>query len=399
MKTRYGVQVLWFVGLVLLAGNGLCAGACQGPQTGSERATERGGSQDATAAVEPTPESTAADVSTPQPESSSPDEAVGAEKNTTPEPSPEPTVTPEKTAPEPSSPDQPTTSNAPVIGGCQIFPADNPWNTDISKAPVDPNSAPLIASIGADTTLHPDFGTMWQGAPNGIPYVVVPSSQSRVKVSFQYADESDPGPYPIPKDAPIEGGPNGTGDRHVLVLVRQECKLYELFNAFIQPDGSWKAGSGAIFDLSSNKRRPDTWTSADAAGLPVMPGLIKHEEVKQGIIRHALRFTVVRSRKAFVHPATHWASSRTDANLPPMGMRVRLKASFSLAGYPKSVQVILQAMKTYGMFVADNGSNWYISGAPSQEWDDDELRALKRVRGRDFEVVKMGRIYTPADFP
>jgi hypothetical protein len=281
------------------------------------------------------------------------------------------------------------------LGGRRPFPDDNPWNRDISGDPVDPNSDALIASIGADTGLHPDFGTVWAGAPIGIPYVVVSGSQERVPVTFEYADESDPGPYPIPPDAPIEGGPSSTGDRHVLVIDRDNWKLYELFSAYRQGSG-WRAGSGAIWDLSTNATRPAGWTSADAAGLPIFPGLVRYDEVvEQRAIRHALRFTVARTRRAYVAPATHWASSDTSPNRPPMGMRVRLKASFDISSFPANVQVILTAMKRYGMFVADNGSNWYISGAPDSRWNDSELATLRNVKGRDFEVVRMGTIVTP----
>jgi hypothetical protein len=280
------------------------------------------------------------------------------------------------------------------IAGVQVFPPDNPWNQDVSQEPVDPNSDVLIASIGLDTGLHPDFGTVWNGAPIGIPYVVVSGTQAKVPVTFDYADESDPGPYPIPPDAPIEGGENSTGDRHILVIDRDNRKLYELFAAYRQGSG-WRAGSGAIFDLTSNALRPAGWTSADAAGLPIFPGLVRYDEViEKGEINHALRFTVSRTRRAYVHPARHYASSRTDANLPPMGMRVRLKASFDVSPYPPSVRVILTALKKYGMIVADNGSNWYISGAPDPRWNDEELAAIKLVKGRNFEVVRMGTVVT-----
>ncbi|HVH12394.1 MAG TPA: hypothetical protein VM759_05050, partial [Longimicrobium sp.] len=237
---------------------------------------------------------------------------------------------------------------------------------------------------------------VWNGAPNGIPYVVVSGGQRRVPVTFGYADESDPGPYPVPADAPVEGGSNGTGDRHVIVIDRDNWKLYELFDAHpVDGGASWRAGSGAVFDLASNALRPAGWTSADAAGLPIFPGLVRYDEVmEQKEIRHALRFTCPVTRRAYVHPARHFASSRTDANLPPMGMRVRLRADFDLRGYPAGVQVILQAMKTYGMLLADNGSGWYVSGAPDPRWNDEELATLHTVRGRDFEVVRMGTIVT-----
>ncbi len=280
------------------------------------------------------------------------------------------------------------------LGGKRIFPANNPWNQDVSKEPVDPNSDRLIASIGADRPLHPDFGTTYRGAPNGIPYVVVTGNQQRVPVEFRYADESDPGPYPIPPGAPIEGGPKGNGDRHVLVLDRDNWILYELYKAY-PVTGGWKAGSGAIFDLKSNKLRPWSWTSADAAGLPILPGLVRYDEVvERKKIEHALRFTIQRSRRAYVPPATHFASRDTDPNRPPMGMRVRLKADFKFDDYPAECQVILRALQKYGMIVADNGLDWFISGAPDPRWDDQALHELKKVKGRDFEVIRMRDIRT-----
>ncbi|MBV9926173.1 MAG: hypothetical protein JOZ96_14230 [Acidobacteria bacterium] len=281
------------------------------------------------------------------------------------------------------------------LNGKRLFPADNPWNQDVSNDPVDPNSANLIASIGLGTSLHPDFGTVWNGAPNGIPYVVVSGSQTKVPITFNaYGGESDPGPYPVPSDAPVEGGPSGTGDRHVIVIDRDNWKLYELYRAF--PNGSgWGADSGAVFDLNSNALRPAGWTSADAAGLPIFPGLVRYDEVfGRREITHALRFTASRTRRAYVLPARHFASSNTDPNLPPMGMRVRLKASVDISGYSPAMQVVLRALKKYGMILADNGSNWYVSGAPDPRWDDSELNTLKGIRGSDFEVVRMGTIVT-----
>ena len=281
--------------------------------------------------------------------------------------------------------------------GKKVFPSDNPWNQDVSTMPVDPNSANLIASIGLNTGLHADFGTVYNGAPNGIPYVVVSGTQSLVTINFTaYGDESDPGPYPVPSNAPIEGGPNSSGDRHVLVIDRDHWKLYELGYAFpINGGASWNADCGAAFDLNSNALRPAGWTSADAAGLPIFPGLVRYDEaVEQGQITHALRFTVQNSRRAYVYPARHFASSKTDPNLPPMGMRVRLKASFDISGFPPEVQVILRALKKYGMMVADNGSNWYISGAPDPRWSDDNLHTLGSIKGSSFEVVQMGTIVT-----
>jgi hypothetical protein len=276
------------------------------------------------------------------------------------------------------------------VAGQQVFPSDNPWNTDISRFPVDPNSDTLIASIGLTTGLHPDFGTVYNNAPNGIPYVVVPGTQPLVPITFtEYGDESDPGPYPIPPNAPVEGGLDSNGDRHLLVVDPDHGKLYELYHAYPNGDGSWNAGCGAIFDLNSNALRPDGWTSADAAGLPIFPGLVRYDEVVlQGAVTHAFRFTVQRTRRAYVYPARHYASSSTDPALPPMGMRVRLNAGFDISGFTPNLQVILRAMQTYGMFVADNGSNWYVSGAPEPRWNDDELvSGFRRVHGSDFEVV------------
>jgi len=301
----------------------------------------------------------------------------------------------------PTPPDDDGGEGTPGLGpgasldGRRPFPADNPWNADVSGEPVDPNSAALIAACG-DRGLHPDFGTVWNGAPNGIPYVVVSGSQPRVPVTFDYDDESDPGPYPVPADAPIEGGAGGTGDRHVLVIDRDAWKLYELYDARPVNGGqSWTAGSGAVFDLNSNTLRPAGWTSADAAGLPIFPGLVRYDEVvEQKAIRHALRFTCPVTRRAYVHPARHFASSRTDANLPPMGMRVRLRAGFDVSGFSPNVRVILEAMKKHGMLLADNGSGWYVSGAPDPRWNDEELATLSNVRGSDFEVVRMGTIVT-----
>ncbi|HWE96244.1 MAG TPA: hypothetical protein VG269_19935 [Tepidisphaeraceae bacterium] len=282
------------------------------------------------------------------------------------------------------------------LQGRQVFPADDPWNKDVSKDELDPNSDKLIASIGLAKPLHPDFGTVYNGAPAGISYMVVPGNQPKVNVRFEYKDESDPGPYPVPPDAWIEGGPKADGDRHVLILDRDNWKLYELFSSYPQPDGTWKAGSGAIFDLNkSGVQRPKGWTSADAAGLPIFPGLIRYDEVaEQKAIKHALRFTIVKSRHAYVSPATHYASSKTDPNLPPMGMRVRLKAGYDISKFSPNNQVILQAIKTYGMIVADNGSDWFVSGAPDPRWNDDDLHTLTRVKGSDFEVVKMGEVVT-----
>ena len=292
------------------------------------------------------------------------------------------------------------------LNGAVPFPADNAWNSDISKAPVDPNSGNLIAAIGLSHGLHPDFGSgLYDGAPIGIPYVVVGSAQAMAPIDFvAYGNESDPGPYPVPANAPIEGqladGSAFGGDRHVIVIDRDANRLYELDNAFPQSDGSWQADSGAVFHLDSDTVRPTAqpgWTSADAAGLPIFPGLARYDEVAAGTIPHALRFTVQSTRKAYVPPANHWASSSTNVNLPPMGMRVRLKASYAIpSSFSHDSQVILQALKTYGMIVADNGSNWYISGAPDSRWDNDALVSeLGSVEGSNFEVVQMTGLVTP----
>ena len=273
----------------------------------------------------------------------------------------------------------------------RVFPTDNPWNRDVSHDPVDSLSSVLIASIGGDKPLHPDFGTTYEGKPIGIPYTVISGEQSkkRYPCEFEYKDESDPGPYPVPLDSPIEGGPSGTGDRHVLVVDKEHWKLYELFSATPTSTG-WKAGSGAIFDLNSNKLRPSGWTSADAAGLPIFPGLVRYDEVVDNKeIDHALRFTVIKSRRAYVPPATHFASKRTLASYPPMGMRVRLKASVDISRFPANVQVILRALKKYGMIMADNGNDWFLSGTHDMRWNNDELGAMKQIKGHDFEVVKM----------
>ncbi|MEW6721176.1 MAG: hypothetical protein AB1346_12060 [Thermodesulfobacteriota bacterium] len=278
--------------------------------------------------------------------------------------------------------------------GARPFPDDNPWNTPIDQEPVDPASDAIIDRIGRNAHFHPDFGADWNGGPFGIPYIVVLGDTPGVPVSFQYAEESDPGPYPIPPGAPIEGGADSQGDRHILVIDRDHWTLFELFAAY--PSGAgFTAGSGAVFDLGSNALRPAGWTSADAAGLPIFPGLVRYDEVtEQGVIRHALRFTASRTRRAYVNPARHFASAYTDADLPPMGMRVRLKAGFDITGFPPSARVILQALKTYGMILADNGSSWYLSGAPDPRWNDGELNTLKTLTGTDFEVVRMGPITT-----
>jgi hypothetical protein len=283
----------------------------------------------------------------------------------------------------PDDPPSPAASgDVATIAGCAVFPPDNPWNRDVSRDAVDPRSDAYIASIGASRFLHPDFGS---DPTYGIPWTTVPGSQPRVPMSFDYADESDPGPYPIPRDVPIEAG----GDRHILVLDRDACRLYETFDSrYVGP--GWRCGSGAIFDLGSNRLRPAGWTSADAAGLPILPGLVRREEVKQGVIRHALRFTTRRTQRAYVAPATHFASSNSDANLPPMGLRVRLRASFDVQRFRGDARVILVALQRYGMLLADNGSDWFITGETNTAWDDDDLDQLKSVPGSAFEAVQTG---------
>lgn len=270
---------------------------------------------------------------------------------------------------------------------CDLFPPENVWNTPIDHLPRHWQNDEYIDSIGRDRHLHPDFGTVWEGAPIGIPFVVVPANQPLVNVEFDYDDESDPGPYPIPADPPIEGGEDGDGDRHVLVVREGECKLYELFDAHPNGDGSWSAGSGAIYDLNSHELRPDSWTSADAAGLPILPGLVRYEEVMSGEINHAIRFTAQRTQRRYDWPARHYASNITDPNVPPMGQRFKLRGDFPIGDFSPEVQVILRAMRKYGIILADNGSNWYISGVPNPAWDDDILHELDQVYGRDFEAV------------
>jgi hypothetical protein len=277
-------------------------------------------------------------------------------------------------------------ADVPRIAGCAVFPADNPWNRDVSGDRVDPRSDAYIAAMsGGSAFLHPDFGS---DPTYGIPWITVPGSQTPVPMAFLYDDESDPGPYPFPPDAPVEAG----GDRHVLVLDRDRCRLYETFDSrYVGP--GWSCGSGAVFDLASNALRPDGWTSADAAGLPILPGLVRREEVLSGQIRHALRFTVQRTQRAYVHPATHFASSRTDPDLPPMGLRVRLKAGYDLGRFHGASRVILEALKRHGMLVADNGGDWFITGETNTAWDDEDLDQLKSVPASSFEVVQLGPIF------
>ena len=288
------------------------------------------------------------------------------------------------------------------LNGFVPFPTDSLWNKDVSLAPVDPNSAAIINFIGPSIGLHPDFGAgEYQGSDMGIPYVVVDGTQSLVDINFTaYGDESDPGPMPVPATAPIEGDPNpGSGDRHVLVLDNSSCFLYELYSSYPNTNGSWNAGSAAVWDLLADEQRPWTWTSADAAGLPIFPGLVRYDEVAAGRIPHALRFTLAQSRAAFTPPASHWAANSSNALAAPMGMRLRLKAGYDISGFPESVQVILTALKKYGMIMADNGSSMYISGAPDDRWSNDDLHTIGQVQASAFEVVQMDPVYTSANLP
>jgi hypothetical protein len=278
-------------------------------------------------------------------------------------------------------------ATAPRIAGCPVFPADNFWNRRVDRLPVAPGSAAVVRAIGANEHVHADFGSgLWDGGPIGIPVTVVGPGTPRSRVSFEYEDESDPGPYPIPAGVAIEGGPGADGDRHAILVDRGRCRLYELF-ALRRSGNGWSAGSGAVWDLRSNRLRPAGWTSADAAGLPILPGLARYEEVARGRIDHALRFTVARTRRAYVWPARHVASDLTDPSLPAMGLRLRLKRSFPIAGFPRQARIVLRALKEYGMVVSDNGSSWYVSGAPHPRWSNDDLHTLHRVPGSAFEVV------------
>ncbi len=294
----------------------------------------------------------------------------------------------------------------PSVAGCPVFPADNIWNARVDTLPVDSRSAEYVASIGADASLKADFGAaLYRGAPVGIPFVVAPADQPAVAIRFRAfagepasPEESDPGPYPVPAGAPIEGGANSRDDRHVLVVQERSCTLFELYKAVPNADGSWNAVGSARFDLESNELRPDTWTSADAAGLPIFPGLVRREEVEAGEIAHALRFTAPRTQRAYVWPARHFASQSDDPALPPMGQRFRLKATVDITGFSPANRVILRALQTYGMILADNGSPWFVSGAPDPGWNDDELNAeFRRLKGSDFEAVDVSALQREPD--
>ena len=281
--------------------------------------------------------------------------------------------------------------------GCPVFPADNIWNARVDTLPVDPGSSQYIASIGTTSNVHADFGSgVWppgSTSPIGIPYIAVGPGQPDIAVDFtSWPGESDPGPYPVPSNAPIEGGPTASGDRHVIVVDPADCMLYEMFYAFPNGDGTWRAANGATYNLRSNALRPAGWTSADAAGLPIYAGLVRYSEVAAGVIRHAIRFTAPQTQSAYTWPARHEASSITDPAYPPMGQRFRLKASFDTSGFSHQARVILEAMKTYGIILADNGSPWYISGAPDPRWDNDILHELDVVEGTDFEAVDVSSL-------
>jgi hypothetical protein len=275
----------------------------------------------------------------------------------------------------------------PAAPGCPMFPDDSHWHARVDQLPVHPRSAQFVSSMGSASKVHADFGSgLYNGGPIGIPYVVVDASTPKVAVSFDYDDESDPGPYPIPPNPPIEGGADSDGDRHILIVDKSSCILYELYDAHPNSDGTWHAGSGAIYDLRSNALRPAGWTSADAAGLPILPGLVTYDEVASGHIDHAIRVTANRTDASYLWPARHQAGS-ANSSLPPMGLRLRLSAGFDVSGYPHDDQVILQAMKTYGMIVADNGSSWFISGVPDDRWNNDTLHVLGQVPGSAFEAL------------
>ena len=278
---------------------------------------------------------------------------------------------------------------------CAVFPANNPWNQRVDRLPVAADSAQMINAIGLDAPVHADFGSgKWDGGPIGIPFDVVSRRTTPSRVSFEYADESDRVRYPIPRNVHIEGGPHATGDRHAILVDRSNCRLYELYD-LNRTGGGWTAGSGAVWNLRSNHLRPAGWTSADAAGLPIFPGLARWDEVSRGVIDHALRFTAPQTRRAYVYPARHYASSSNDPSLPPMGLRVRLKANVDVASFPKQARVVLRALQRYGMILADNGSPWYVSGAPNSHWSNDQLHSLGRLTGADFEVVDTSSLPEP----
>ena len=313
---------------------------------------------------------------------------------------PGPTTTGAPTPTTTTAPATTTTAPPPAADdtGCPDVPADSHWHARVDDLPVHPRSEAYVTSIGAGEGVKADFGSgLWEGGPIGIPVTEVPADQAGVDVTFDYADESDPGPYPVPADALVEGGPDADGDRHVLLVDRSACRLYELFAAYPNGDGSWRAGSGAIYDLRGHELRPDGWTSADAAGLPIMPGLVRYDEVAAGRIDHAIRVTVPDSQNTYVWPARHAASDSGDANLPPMGLRLRLRADVDISGLPAQARVVAQAMKEHGVIVADNGSPWYLSGVPDDGWDNDALQSLGDLTGADFEAVDASSLMVAPD--
>ncbi len=292
------------------------------------------------------------------------------------------------------------TGCGPLVPGtdCPMFPASSHWHAKVGDLPVRTNSASVISTVGATAGLKADFGSgLWDGGPIGIPYVVVPAGQPKVAVTFDYDDESDPGPYPIPADPPIEGGADAEGDRHILIVDAGSCLLYELYDAHPTATSAWSAGSGAIWDLRSNALRPAGWTSADAAGLPILPGLVRYDEVAAGTVPHAIRMTVPVSRTSYLWPARHQAGSTSSTNAPAMGQRFRLKASMDEATFPASVRPIIVALKTYGAINADNGSAWYLSGAPDERWNNDDLATLRRIKGSDFEAIDASGLMVSSD--
>jgi hypothetical protein len=377
-----GMRVGTRVTVALLAAGTVALASCSGGKSGSAGGTADGASR--TSGTQPATDASLASSAAPR--TVAPHTATAAPSSvtstrTSPVNPPVPVRTSRLPVPVPIQP-----SGSASIAGCPLFPPDNPWRRDISHAPVSSRSAAWVASIGSGRFLHPDFGS---NPSYGIPYSVVPAGQPKVAVRFTaYGDESDPGPYPIPPTARIEAG----GDAHVLVA-SGDCHLYELYGAARSGSG-WTAQSGAVFNLTSDALRPAGWTSADAAGLPILPGLVRRDEVLAGHIDHALRFTVASTQRGYISPATHQAGSTTDPNVPPMGARFRLRASFDLSRYHGAARIVLQCLKTYGMFVADNGSNWFLSGASDSRWDDTDLDQLKSVPGSAFEAVDTGGVHS-----
>jgi hypothetical protein len=379
-----GINVLLGLTLVMVIAVGSSAGAAG---TGATRSPGPK-SEAATASARPTQLAAPIQTATAQ-QSASP--TAAATQSPTASPTATPTAIPTamptpKATPAPTAAPTPPPTPPPVAGPCPLFPASNLWNRDIAALPVRADSATLIASIGLDSGLHPDFSATGYG----IPINIVSPGTPRSAVTFQYADESDVGPYPIPANPLIEGG----SDRHLLMWDKTECMLYELFAASRSGSG-WTAGSGAIWNLRSNALRPDGWTSADAAGLPILPGLVRYDEVAAGAINHALRFTAPRTRTQHIYPARHDAGESGSAALPPMGLRVRLKADVDISGFGPQARVLLTALKRYGMILADNGSPWYVTGAPDARWDDDELHDLHQLTGASFEVVDTSGLVNP----